>query len=210
MFQMIGNLQNQPYMEKYMRNQYRFLGLKTPDRKAQSKEIVTASKKWPIARVFSTITALYQRDEREYQYVAIDIAYVNVKRLTFSDIDRLTAYIQIKSWWDTVDSWRKTFGQFVRLYPEEKRRVFNLFYQHENFWMRRIAITLQLLEKETLDKELLTKAIEYDINTEEFFIQKAIGWSLRNYSKYNPEWVKTFIAAHELSKLAVKEGSKYL
>ena len=76
--------------------------------------------------------------------------------------------------------------------------------------MRRIAITLQLLEKETLDKELLTKAIEYDINTEEFFIQKAIGWSLRNYSKYNPEWVKTFIAAHELSKLAVKEGSKYL
>lgn len=85
-----------------------------------------------------------------------------------------------------------------------------MFYQHDNFWMRRVAIILQLLEKDTLDTVLLTKAIEYDIKTDEFFIQKAIGWALRNYSKFNPEWVREFVEQHQLSKLAVKEATKYL
>ncbi len=76
--------------------------------------------------------------------------------------------------------------------------------------MRRLSIDLQLLEKETLDTELLTKAIEYDIHTDQFFIQKGIGWALRNYSKFNPNWVRKFVASHDLSKLAVREGTKYV
>ncbi|MCH4166021.1 MAG: DNA alkylation repair protein [Lentilactobacillus diolivorans] len=210
MFTMTGNSENQIYMEKYMRNQFKFLGLKAPERKAQSKSFIKSSKKAPLNEVLAEIETLYQRPFREYQYVAIDIGDANVKRLTFDDIQTLTKYIQIKSWWDTVDSWRKTFEKYARLHPEQKERVFNLFYQHDNFWMRRVAITLQLLEKETLDTGLLTKAIEYDIETNAFFIQKAIGWALRNYSKFNPQWVTTFMSEHQLSKLAVKEGSKYL
>ncbi|ERL65943.1 DNA glycosylase [Schleiferilactobacillus shenzhenensis LY-73] len=76
--------------------------------------------------------------------------------------------------------------------------------------MRRVAITLQLLQKDRVDTCLLTQAIVYDVATDEFFIQKAIGWALRDYSKYNPAWVAAFIADHRLSPLAVKEGSKFL
>lgn len=68
----------------------------------------------------------------------------------------------------------------------------------------------QLTEKETLDTEMLTEAIETDQYTNEFFLQKAIGWALRNYSKVNPGWVGDFIATHELSNLAQREASKYL
>ena len=57
---------------------------------------------------------------------------------------------------------------------------------------------------------MLAQAIEYDRTTPEFFIQKAIGWALRTYSKTDAAWVRDFIATHELSKLAVREGSKYL
>ena len=210
MFKMPENKENQAPMERYMRNQFKFLGLKTPQRKAASKDFIRESKQLSIPEVMREIATLYDREEREYQYVAIDIAYANVKRLSFADIQTLTQYIQVKSWWDTVDTWRKVFGTFVVLHPVEKRRVFELFYQHPNFWMRRVSIILQLLEKNTLDTDLLTKAIVYDIDTDEFFIQKAIGWALRNYSKFNPDWVRNFVANHDLSKLAVREGTKYL
>ena len=197
-------------MERYMRNQFKFLGLKTPQRKAASKDFIKESKQMSVSQVMEEIADLYKREEREYQYVAIDIAYANVRRLSFADIQALTHYVQVKSWWDTVDTWRKVFATFVILHPSKKQRVFELFYQHPNFWMRRVSVILQLLERETLDTELLTRAIEYDIHTDEFFIQKAIGWALRNYSKFNPDWVRKFVASHDLSKLAVREGTKYV
>lgn len=210
MFKMSQNKINQEPMERYMRDQFPFLGLKTPQRKAESKAYISESKKLPMAEVFKEIAELYDRDEREYQYVAIDIAVANVKRLSFNDLENLTQYIQIKSWWDTVDTWRKVFGTYVVLHPIAKEKVFHLFYKHENFWMRRVSIILQLLEKDTLNTNLLAKAITYDLDTDEFFIQKAIGWALRNYSKFDPDWVRQFVASHDLSKLAVKEGTKYI
>lgn len=210
MFTMTANPENQKPMANYMRNQFPFLGVKTPERKAQSKVLIKASKEWPIKQVFATIDDLYGRDAREYQYVAIDVADANVRRLAFSDLEKLTRYIQVKSWWDTVDTWRKIYGTYVVRHPEQKQAVFELFYHHPNFWMRRVGILLQLLEKESLDTEILTKAIEADIDTDEFFIQKAIGWALRNYSKTNPEWVRDLLKSHELSKLAVREASKYI
>lgn len=210
MFKMPENHENQLSMERYMRNQFKFLGLKTPQRKAASKDFIKESKQMSVSQVMEEIADLYKREEREYQYVAIDIAYANVRRLSFADIQALTHYVQVKSWWDTVDTWRKVFATFVILHPSKKQRVFELFYQHPNFWMRRVSVILQLLERETLDTELLTRAIEYDIHTDEFFIQKAIGWALRNYSKFNPDWVRKFVASHDLSKLAVREGTKYV
>ncbi len=154
MFELVGDKENKPFMERYMRNQFSFLGLKTPARKRQSKALIQASKRLPLNDVLAEIEALYRRDNREYQYVAIDMAYANVTRLRMVEIEKLSAYIQIKSWWDTVDTWRKVFGKYVSLHPTEKGKVFDLFYRHPNFWMRRVAITLQLLEKETLDKKI--------------------------------------------------------
>ncbi|ANZ60353.1 6-O-methylguanine DNA methyltransferase [Secundilactobacillus paracollinoides] len=209
-FSLIENPINQTPMAKYMRNQFPFAGLKAPERKQQSHDLIQASKKLRISEILSGVTQLYQRPQREYQYVAIDMCVANVRRLSFADITHLTRYITEKSWWDTVDTWRKVFGLYIMRHPEQKQAVFALFYQNANMWMRRVSIILQLTEKETLDTLLLTKAIENDLNTDEFFIQKAIGWALRNYSKMDPEWVKRFIQTHQLSKLARHEGAKYL
>ena len=45
-----------------------------------------------------------------------------------------------------------------------------------------------------------------------FFINKAIGWALRDYSKTNPKWVRDFIEKNKdkMAKLSIKEGSKYI
>lgn len=81
-----------------------------------------------------------------------------------------------------------------------------------DFWVRRVAIEHQLLRKNKMNTELLEKILENNLNSSEFFINKAIGWALRDYSKTNPAWVKKFINDHysDMAALSIKEGSKYL
>lgn len=84
--------------------------------------------------------------------------------------------------------------------------------QDPYFWVRRVAIEHQLLRKKKMNTALLQKIIENNLDSQEFFINKAIGWALRDYSKTNPDWVRNFIELHRehLAKWSIKEGSKYL
>ncbi|MFW7432303.1 DNA alkylation repair protein [Vagococcus carniphilus] len=209
-FQLVGVEENKKPMENYMKNRYPFVGVKSPDRKKQSKELITESKLYSLDQLFQTINYLYQKEEREYQNVAIDMCEANVNRLSFEELQNYSQFIQLKSWWDTVDAWRKIYGLYIKRVPEEKEKMFYYFYQHENMWMRRVSITLQLMEKEKTNVELLEKAIMYDRYTDEFFIQKAIGWSLRQYSKVNPNWVVAFTSEKDLLPFAKKEALKQI
>ncbi|GAX05678.1 DNA-7-methylguanine glycosylase [Secundilactobacillus pentosiphilus] len=209
-FELVGDSKLSGPMAHYMRDQFSFSGLKTPERKRQSKGLISQSKTVTLPELLAGIAAIYQRSEREYQYVAIDLMVANVKRMTLDDVSQLASLVTQKAWWDSVDALRKGFGDYIRFHPTDKNAVFDLFNGQPNFWMRRVAITLQLMEKENTDTQMLTAAILPDLETPEFFIQKAIGWALRNYSKVNPQWVSQFIQTHELSRLASSEGSKYL
>jgi 3-methyladenine DNA glycosylase AlkD len=82
----------------------------------------------------------------------------------------------------------------------------------DNIWLKRVAIDFQQEYKAETNTDLLEKIICNNLGSDEFFINKAIGWSLRDYSKVNPEWVKAFLIKHkgQLSTLSLKEASKYL
>ena len=73
---------------------------------------------------------------------------------------------------------------------------------NENIWIKRTAIEHQLGLKEKIDKKLLEKIIINSFGTDEFFINKAIRWALRDYSKTNPTWVKKFIICLSLLFIA--------
>ncbi|KAF1300907.1 DNA alkylation repair protein [Enterococcus sp. JM9B] len=204
------NEENAIAMAQYMKNRFPFAGVPKPQRAFLQKSLLTASKNWSVEDVLVEITTYYQKEKREYQYLAIDLAQKNVRRFSFEELEKLLVLTAQKEWWDSIDSWRKFFGTWILQHPEKLEAVFLLFDQQPDFWLRRIAITLQLQFKEKTDRELLKKAIEYDMNTEEFFIQKAIGWALREYSKTNPEWVRQVLLNQHFSKLATREASKYL
>jgi 3-methyladenine DNA glycosylase AlkD len=78
--------------------------------------------------------------------------------------------------------------------------------------LRRIAIDHQLGRKDKTDAALLAQIIENNLGQAEFFINKAIGWSLREYSKTNPDWVRAFIDEHraDMAGLSIREASKYI
>lgn len=202
--------ENAAQMAKYMRNQFVFYGLPTPKRKAVYKDFLKEEKKsGQIDWAF--LDRCYEDEHREFQYLVCDYLTVMDNFLAYDDIPRIKAYIKCKSWWDTTDSLDRVIGQ-IGLRDSRVDALMLEWSLDDDFWVRRVAIDHQLCRKEKTNTELLEKILVNNFGSDEFFINKAIGWSLRDYSKTNPEWVRTFVEKHadRMSKLSVKEAGKYI
>ena len=197
-------------MEKYLRNKFKFYGLKSPERRKSYHDLIKAEKKnkkidWKL------LDQAWSDSHREAQYFVCDYLKKKEKYLTFEDIDQIFNYIKSKQWWDTIDSLIKPIGK-IGLRDERVNDLMLIWSKDNDFWVRRVAIEHQLLRKDKMNIELLEKILENNLNSSEFFINKAIGWALRDYSKSNPEWVREFIENHvsDMAPLSIKEGSKYI
>ncbi|WP_425457443.1 DNA alkylation repair protein [Bacillus marasmi] len=205
------NPENAIPMANYMKNLFPYLGIKTPERRKLTREIFNkiGIKKEPFDEAF--VLGLWELPEREYQYLALDYLAKSVKKLNKQHIGLIQTLITTKSWWDTVDLLAANIaGPVVAEAKELIPEVVDGWAHHENMWLRRSAILIQLKYKQETDADLLYRYIVANADSQEFFIQKAIGWALREYSKTNPDSVKQFINSHTLKPLSVREGSKYI
>jgi len=205
----VANPDDAVAMKAYMKNKFEFLGVKTPARRKLAKDFFKQQTDSVIDWNF--INEAWNNPYRELQYVALDYLEIRKKLLTPSDLPRLKKLAQTKSWWDTVDFLDRLVGSIIARFPETKATILS-WSCDEDIWLRRLAIDHQLLRKEETDIELLEKILVNNLGQTEFFINKAIGWALRDYSKTNPNWVKDFIERHraEMAALSIREGSKYL
>lgn len=197
-------------MSKYMLNKFEYIGIKTPERRKIFKNFFSEYKNeekidWEF------VNKCWENKHREFQYIAADYLKNMKDKLTIDDIPKFKRLILEKSWWDTIDNLDMTIGALA-LKDSNVNKILLEWSLDENIWLRRIAIDHQLLRKEKTDIELLEKILKNNLEQTEFFINKAIGWALRDYSKTNPEWVKTFIEKNRenMAKLSIKEASKYL
>ncbi|WP_314160714.1 DNA alkylation repair protein [uncultured Gemella sp.] len=197
-------------MSKYMQDKFRFLGV----RGATRTEIY--KKYFPDARKTKTIDwdfveNCWNKEEREFQYVVVYYLKAMQKFLKREDISRLKYLIVTKSWWDTVDLLAKVVGSLV-IRIEGYDQIMLEWSKDSNIWLKRVAILYQLSLKEKVDKQVLERILVNNLGDSEFFINKAIGWALRDYSKFNPEWVREFIEKNKngMANLSIREASKYL
>jgi 3-methyladenine DNA glycosylase AlkD len=210
MFEENRNEDNAGPMSKYMKGHFPFLGIKSPLRKELEKQFFKETEilKSPFDQDF--VRALWEKDEREYQYTAITYMGKFIKKLPKEVIHFLEGLITTKSWWDSVDSIAPLVGELAWKYPEIIEESIDTWSVNEDFWLRRSAILFQLKYKQQTNEALLYEYIVKNADSKEFFIQKAIGWALREYSKTNHDSVKAFIGGNQLAPLSVREGSKYL
>lgn len=197
-------------MSKYMLNKFEYIGIKTPERRKIFKNFFKEYKnKEKIDWKF--VNKCWENEYREFQYIAADYLKNMKDKLTIDDIPKFKQLILKKSWWDTIDNLDMTIGTLV-LKDSNVNKILLEWSLDENIWLKRIAIDHQLLRKEKTNTELLEKILKNNLGQTEFFINKAIGWALRDYSKTNPEWVKNFIEENRenMAKLSIKEASKYL
>ena len=116
-----------------------------------------------------------------------------------------------KSWWDTVDFIAvKLMGAYFITYPDQKKVCISKWLKSNNIWLQRSALLFQLKYKSAIDTQLLSSSINYLLGSKEFFINKAIGWILREYSRTNPIWVMAFVDKTALSNLSKKEALRLI
>lgn len=197
-------------MKKYMRDLFAYYGIPTPQRKEIYKDFLKAEKKskkadWPF------LDLCCQDEHREFQYLVSDYLLALAQYLTIEDIPKIREYVLTKSWWDTVDFLSKVIGRISDSDPDVDMLMLE-WARDENRWIRRTAIEYQLGKKERTNTEVLEVILTVNFGTDDFFINKAIGWALREYSKTDPAWVADFIREHrdEMNALSIREGSKYL
>lgn len=197
-------------MSVYMRNKFPFLGLRKPVRSMFQVPFLKECKKDKAINWYF-VKKCYSLPEREFQYLAIDYLITLKKYILPGDMDIIEELILEKSWWDTVDMLAGTIaGELCSKNPDLISNYILKWADSDNIWLRRSSILFQLKYKEKTNKDLLRHIILKNIGSSEFFINKAIGWILREYSKTNKTWVKDFIENNTLSPLSVKEASKYL
>jgi 3-methyladenine DNA glycosylase AlkD len=199
-------------MRTYMKDIAPFLGIPAPQRVAALRPVwKTVGKPPSAAALGDAATELFDRDEREFAYAAIDLLGRNTKVMDEAFLaDVVEPLILTKSWWDTVDSLRSAaVGPLVERYPS-LLSVIEQWAASDNRWLVRSAIIHQLGYNERTNVELLFRLCRMHAHQKEFFIAKGIGWALREYSYTDAVVIENFIASTPLQPLSKREGLKAL
>lgn len=210
-FKKCSNADNALAMKAYMKNKFEFYGVKSPERKQIQKFYFSKAQKPQTQDIKAIIINFWNQPQRECQYFAQELLNKYAKQFKASDIQFLETLIINKSWWDSVDFIASNLlGKYFKKFPKQKEIQITKWLESGNIWLQRSALLFQLKYKKELDTELLTVAIHSLLGSKEFFINKAIGWALREYSKVNPQWVEDFCSKTKLEKLSLKEGLRLI
>lgn len=199
-------------MAAYMKDRFRFLGVRTPARRRASRPLISASKHASIGAVLALAYELRAQPEREFHYVAGDLLRANQQRLRAEHIGDLEHFVTADAWWDTVDALASpTIGTMIRNHPELVPTL-DQWIDDDDFWLARVAIIHQLRFGADTDPDRLFRYALHRAGDPEFFIRKATGWALREYAKSDPDAVRSFVDEHcdVLAPLTVREATKHL
>lgn len=205
-----ADCQSATKMSNYMQNKFEFYGIKAPIRKQLYKRIICLDKKSKVVD-WDFLYACYNDNHREMHYFAVDYLVDLSKFLNYCDIQKMQVFFKTNQWWDTIDLLDKVMS-CIGLKDNRVDDLMIEWSKSNDIWLRRVAIDYQLDRKEKTNKDILQQIILNNLGCNEFFINKAIGWSLREYAKTNPTWVSDFVKTYKdkLSSLSVREISKYL
>jgi 3-methyladenine DNA glycosylase AlkD len=206
-----SNLEIARKQEAYMRNQFITYGIKTEDRRAIQKPFLVKAFLPNKNELEQIVKILWRKPQREFQYFAQELSFKYIKNVAKTDIALFEFMVAHKSWWDTVDFIAvKLIGNYFKVYPELQKTYIDKWIASKNIWLQRAALLFQLKYKTALNPDVLAYTISRLLGSKEFFINKAIGWVLREYSRTNPEWVIGFVANTQLSNLSKKEALRLL
>lgn len=196
-------------MSAYMRHQFVFYGIKTPLRNSICKPLVKAYLPASEPALAEQLLHMWNRKEREWKYTAIQVAEASRKLWGYSIIDVFERMLCTESWWDTVDGIASVLvSPWFLKFPEKRYEVLSRWEASNTMWLIRVCIIHQLKYGAGTDTVYLSGIIGRHAGSDEFFIQKAIGWALRQYAKTNPEWVLEFVKEQTLKPLSLREALK--
>ena len=208
-FRQQADTEKATWMKAYMLYQFDFYGLQTPERRKLCKEHYQEYTINNLTELEAIVKECFHFPQREYQYFGVELFAFHKKFWKKSSVKLMEYCLLEKSWWDSVDHIASEWlGPFFKLFPEQIIPVTAKWNVFDNKWLQRSSILFQKAYKKETDTALLSKYILHCKCSKEFFIQKAIGWALREYSKTNPGWVIKFVKENQLALLSTREALK--
>lgn len=208
--------------QAYLKSAMPFRGITAPQLTATLRPLLadpayllTGRDEWE-----ATIRALWDGARfREERYAALAICGHRLYRHRSRERRAMPLYshlIETGAWWDFVDEIAsRRVGPVLRAHPEAEAERMRSWAVADSMWVRRAAILSQLSSKEETDRQLLLDCITANLADREFFIRKAIGWSLRQYARCgaaSADWVRSTVdgLGPRLSPLSRREALKHL
>lgn len=201
-------------MRAYMKSTMPYHGVNMPLRRKVGKALFKEHTIETAPEWRATILELWDTAKfREERYAAIDLAEVKSYDAfrTQAALPMYKHMIKTGAWWDYVDPVASHgLGFLLRNNPKSMPKTMRTWARAKDMWVRRSSILCQLSLKEETDLKLMHDCMEPSFGTDEFFLQKAMGWALRQYAWKNPKAVIAYVKKHrsELSKLTKREALK--
>jgi 3-methyladenine DNA glycosylase AlkD len=200
-------------MAAYLKTEMPFYGVQKPDRAPVYREMKKRFAPTSRRQYEACVRALWRLAHREEKYAALEYASQATRFITSESLPLYEKLIREGAWWDFVDLVAiHLVGQTLLLERKRVRPIIEAWIDDDDFWIRRSALLSQIKHKEKTDAKQLFDHCLRRAHETEFFIRKAIGWALREYSYTEPQAVRKFLLANRdrLSKLSFREGAKQL
>jgi len=198
------------YMKTAETGNLPFLGVRRPEVR---RIVRAASRTHPDDAAGYTAAARELWDTatfREERYAAQDLLGLRWARGRLELLDLHRHMAVTGAWWDHVDEVAHRIGDLCMAHPAAMAPVLRTWSRDPSMWLRRLAILGQLRRRDQVDLALLADVIEANLDDQEFFVRKAIGWALRDVARHHPAWVRRFVETHPLSALSRREALKHL
>jgi 3-methyladenine DNA glycosylase AlkD len=198
-------------MSAYMKNHFSFFGIKATERRLLFKQFVAGYPQISKAEILLFVRECWQMPEREMQLCGMEMLLKHRKVWDADYFELFEEMITTKSWWDTVDFIAVNLvGAYLKNHPEMIESSLARWLKSNNMWLQRTAILFQLKYKSKTDVALLFGLCTRLQDSKEFFIRKAIGWALREYSKTDAIAVTDFVANSSIHSFSKREALKWL
>ena len=195
----------------YMKGQFEYFGLKTPIRREIQKPFLDKAHLPSKRDMLQIVMECWKKPQREFHYFGQELAIKYVKQYEVSDLQFLEYLITHKSWWDTIDHIAtKLVKPYFKKFPEQRNATVDKWLASGNMWLQRSSILFMLKDKEHTDLDYLEYVINSLLGSKEFFINKAIGWILRDYSRIDEDWVIDFVERTKLEPLSKREALRLI
>jgi 3-methyladenine DNA glycosylase AlkD len=205
---------NPEFAEKaaaYMKDHFVFYGMKAPVSRPLFKQYLKESTPPQYNDLPEVVLELWLEPERELQYFAIELLQSRKKEWTEDIIELFETIIVTKSWWDSVDAISSALvSVYFKRFPHQIRPITEGWMDSGNMWLQRVSLIFQLTYRKETDTELMFGYMRRLNHSKEFFIQKAIGWALRQHARTDADLVRHFVENTKLAPLSKREALKHI
>lgn len=180
--------------QAYLKSDYRFLGVATPDGRPVFTRWLRAAEP-DIATVLAVADRLWQSDVFEHRWGATELLNARAKQLEPDTLVRIEAMVRDAGTWALVDPLAyNVAGTILTVHPGAAVAV-DTWVTDASFWVRRLAVLClsRPVRAGVVPLDTLAAVSDRLLDEREFFVRKAIGWVLRDVARKDPEAVAGFL-----------------